>query len=176
VFLGASKGLPVTLVEAFERAASALPAQAEFVDVEIISHQARRAKGATALTLVVDRPGGVDLELCERIAGRLNAALEASSNEPYTLEVESAGLDRPLVRAADYDRFKDSRVKILTTITVNGAKTHRGRLLGMRGANVILHTAEVDELPLPLQIVKSARLEYDIRADLSREKRERRRK
>jgi ribosome maturation factor RimP len=164
------------LVEAFERAATALPVEDGFVDVEIVLHQARRTKGATALTLVVDRPGGVDLALCERIAGRINDALDASSSEPYTLEVESAGLDRPLRRSADYERFKNSDVKIQTSLTVNGAKTHRGRLLGIRGTNVILQSADGAELPLPLEIIKSARLEFDIRADLSREKRERRRK
>jgi len=88
------------------------------------------------------------------------------------LEVESAGLERPLVRPADYERFAGSRAKIVTSLTVGGAKTHRGTLRGIRGETVILET-ERGELPLPIAAIKSANLEYDPRADLQRDKRER---
>ena len=66
--------------------------------------------GSTAFGLTIDRPGGADLDLCERIAARLNATLEACG-APYTLEVESAGLERPLVRPADYTRFAGRRAR-----------------------------------------------------------------
>jgi hypothetical protein len=57
-------------------------------------------------------------------------------------------------------------------LTVNGAKTHRGILRGVRGDAVILET-EKGELPLPIATIKSANLEYDPRTDLQRDKRER---
>jgi ribosome maturation factor RimP len=142
-------------------------------NVEIVAVRAHRAGRATALVLVVDTPSGVDLALCERIAGRIGLALD-DQPEPYTLEVESPGLDRPLLRPADYERFRGQAVRVLTTIPVKGAKTHRGRLAGLRGNAVILATP-AGELPLPLEMVKSANLDVDIRADLTREKRERRR-
>lgn len=142
-------------------------------NVEIVAVRARRAGRSTALAVIVDTPTGVDLALCERIAGRINAALDARP-EPYTLEVESPGLDRPLLRPADYERFRGHPVRLLTTLPVNGAKTHRGTLAGLRGNAVILATP-AGELPLPLEMVKSANLDVDIRADLRREKRERRR-
>ena len=53
---------------------------------------------------MIDRPDGVDLALCEKIAGRLNAALR-ERDDLYTLQVESAGLDRPLVHEHDFERF-----------------------------------------------------------------------
>lgn len=143
-----------------------------FAGLEIVATRAQRARGATALELVIDAPGGVDLALCERVAARINAALDERT-EPYTLAVESPGLDRPLARPADYDRFRGQAVRVLTTIAVNGAKTHRGTLDGVRGNVVILRTGS-GELPLPLEIVKSAHLDVDVRADLAREKRERR--
>jgi ribosome maturation factor RimP len=160
------------LVEAFERVSNALPHEDGFRDLEIVAQRANRHGRATDLTLVVDRPGGVDMALCERISARLNAALE-SETDLYTLAVESAGLDRPLTRPGDYTRFRDANVRIITTILVGGAKTHRGKLLDVRGTNVILETA-AGELPLPLEIIKSANIDYDIRADLKRAKLERR--
>ncbi|MBV8433452.1 MAG: hypothetical protein JO029_04125, partial [Candidatus Eremiobacteraeota bacterium] len=139
--------------------------------VEILAHRARPARGAIEFRVTIDRAGGVDVRLCERIASRLNAQLE-TIDAPYTLEVESAGLERPLVRPADYERFRGSRVRVVTNLTVNGGKTHRGVLRGLRGEAVILET-ERGELPLPLATIKSANLEYDPRADLQRDKRER---
>jgi ribosome maturation factor RimP len=168
-----SPAIPTTLIEAFEGAANALPLDREFRNIEIVATRARRAGRATALALVIDTPSGVDLSLCERIASRINAALD-DRPEPYTLEVESPGLDRPLLRPADYERFRGQRIRVQTTLLVNGAKTHRGTLVGLRG-NAVLVATEKGELPLPLEMVKAAHLDADIRADLAREKRERRR-
>jgi ribosome maturation factor RimP len=156
---------------AFERELDAIAHDAAFDNLEIVAHRARAARGATELRVTIDRPGGVDVTLCERVASRINAQLEPFE-DLYTLEVESAGLERPLVRPADYERFRGSRVRIVTTLTVNGGKTHRGTLEGLRGEAVILKT-DGGDLPLPLTTIKSAHLEYDPRADLQRDKRER---
>lgn len=157
---------------AFERELDAITHDGSFPDVEIVQHRARSARGTTAFSVTIDKPGGVDLALCERIAGRINATLEACES-PYTLEVESAGLERPLVRPADYARFAGRPVRVVTTLTVNGNKTHRGTLGGVRGDAVILQLDGGAELPLPIATIKSAHLEYDPRADLQRHKRER---
>jgi ribosome maturation factor RimP len=136
-----------------------------------VAQRARRAGRAFALTLVVDRAAGVDVKLCERIAARVNAQLERET-EPYTLEVESPGLDRPLVRPSDYERFRGRSVRIVTTLAVRGQKTHRGTLGVVRGASVILEQTG-GEFPIPIEMIKSANLEFDPREDLRREKRER---
>jgi len=161
----------VGLAETFERATEALPFEEEFRDVEIVIRRAIRHGRTTALTLIVDRSGGVDLQVCERLAKRINAALEAET-DPYTLEVESAGLERPLVRPEDFERFRDRAVRVVTTLPIDGAKTHRGTLRGLR-ANALVLEGAAGELPIPLEMVKTANLEYDPRADLTRDKQER---
>jgi ribosome maturation factor RimP len=156
----------------FERELDAIAHDAVgFPELEIVQRRVRASRGSTACGVTIDRPGGVELELCERVAGRLNGALDGCGSA-YSLEVESAGLERPLVRPADYARFAGQRVRIVTKITVNGGKTHRGILRGVRGESVILETG-AGELPLPVSTIKSANLEYDPRADLQRNKRER---
>jgi ribosome maturation factor RimP len=167
-------GPSLNLTEAFENAARALPFEEEFREIEVVAHRARQSGRNTELALTVDRPGGVDLALCERIAARINAVLETET-APYTLEVESAGIDRPLLSPADYERFRDRDVLIRTTLPIASEYTHRGKLLGMRGNAVILGTKS-GELPIPYEMVKSANIEYDYRADLRRAKRERREK
>jgi len=159
---------PSALQEAFERVVHGIPHEAEFRGTEIVMTAAKRHRDGFTLSVTVDKEGGVDVAVCERIAARVNAALEAFP-EPYTLEVESAGLNRPLVKPADYDRFAGQNVKVLTTLAIGGAKTHRGALVGVRGKNVVLTTPK-GELPIPLEVVRGANVEYDIRADLSRAK------
>ncbi len=159
-------------VEAFERVVHSLPHQPEFRGVEIVQAIARPGRHETALSVMVDREGGVDIGTCERVAARINVSLDAFS-DPYTLEVTSAGVNRPLFAEADYDRFAGRAVKIVTTLAIANAKTHRGVLGGLRGSNVILTTGPNNvELPIPLGAIKSANLEYDIRADLQRAKQE----
>ena len=158
---------------AFEREVDAIACDASYPGLEIVGRRARSVGRTTAFGLTIDRPGGADLALCERIAARLNAMLE-TCGAPYTLEVESAGVERPLVRPADYTRFAGRRVRVVTTLSVNGSKTHRGTLRGVRAAAVILET-DGGELPLPIETIKSAHLEYDPREDLQRNKQQRKR-
>ena len=161
-------GEKTLFAEAFERVVHALPHQPEFRDVEIVGTGMHRAHRQTDLQVVVDRQNGVDIATCERIASRINAALDAFP-DPYTLEVRSAGLNRPLTKPSDYERFSGRNVKVVTTLAIENAKTHRGVLDGVRGTNVIL-TRPAGELPIPLAVIKSANLEYDPRADLQRAK------
>jgi ribosome maturation factor RimP len=158
----------------FEREVEAIAHDtASFPQLEIVARRTSFTGRTAAFGVTIDKPGGVDLELCERVAARLNAQLE-THDAPYSLEVESAGLERPLVRPSDYTRFAGERARILTSLTVNGNKTHRGTLRGVRGSAVILETSD-GELPLPIETIKSANLEYDPRADLQRDKQQRKR-
>ena len=160
-------------VETFERVVHALPHQPEFRAVEIVQTIARPGRNETQLIVTVDKEGGVDMMTCERIAARINVSLDAF-NDPYTLEVSSAGVNRPLVKPADFERFSGKNVRIVTTLPIEKAKTHRGVLAGLRGTDVILTTGKNGEieLPIPLSAIKMANIEYDIRADLQRAKRE----
>jgi ribosome maturation factor RimP len=163
-----------TIATAFEREIDAIAHDAQFPGLEIVARHARSARGSTEFSVMIDRVGGVDLALCERVAARLNAQL-AAYDSSYTLEVESAGLDRPLIRGADYERFAGQRARIVTSLTVNGGKTHRGVLRGLRGEAVVIDT-QLGELLLPIAAIKTANLEYDPRADLRRDKLERKQK
>jgi ribosome maturation factor RimP len=159
------------IAAAFERELDAIAHDKAFDGLEIVQRRSRSAGGTTELSVTIDAAGGADLALCERLAARINANL-AAVNAQYSLVVESAGLDRPLVRPHDYDRFAGARARIVTSLTVNGGKTHRGILRGLRGETVVMET-ERGELLLPMAAIKSANLEYDVRLDLQRDKQQR---
>src|ERR1700759_3622055 len=103
-----------SLSEAFERFVLLLPH--EFRGVEVVQHGVLPAR-TTEFSVMVDREGGIDIETCERIAARINVALDAFPDE-YTLEVTSAGVNRPLVKPSDYDRFDGRAAKVVTTLMI----------------------------------------------------------
>ena len=171
--MGSEVNGSVTLAQRFERAIDEIAHDPHFAMVEIVTHSVRRHGTTSALSVTIDCEGGVDLHTCERVAGHINRALD-EYDDRYTLEVESAGLNRPLTKPADYERFAGQNAKVVTSLLIGGQKTHRGVLRGVRGTNVILETGK-GELPLPLATIDKANLEYDIRSDLKRGKKERKR-
>ena len=75
----------------------------------------------------------------------------------YTLEVSSPGIDRPLVRPEDYDRFAGFEAKIELGEPLSGRKRFRGRLLGRAGDAVRL-IGEDGEVSLPFALITRAKL------------------
>jgi ribosome maturation factor RimP len=75
----------------------------------------------------------------------------------YTLEISSPGIDRPLVRSEDYDRFIGLEAKIELATPVEGRKRFSGRLLGTVEGTVRLLT-DAGEIGLPLDAVARAKL------------------
>src|SRR3989440_3303675 len=84
---------------------------------------------------------GVTHEDCANFSREFGTILDVEDVVPggsYTLEVSSPGLDRKLVRPADYERFTGSRVKLTTQQPVNGNRHFEGRLEGFRQGRLTL--------------------------------------
>jgi ribosome maturation factor RimP len=75
----------------------------------------------------------------------------------YTLEVSSPGIDRPLVRKKDFERFAGFEAKVETAAPVDGRRRFRGRLLGVEGDEVRL-ALEEGEAAIPLSAIDRAKL------------------
>lgn len=77
--------------------------------------------------------GGISHADCERVSHQLSVILDVEDLVPgpgYTLEISSPGLDRKLVKPADYERFRGRLAKISTAEPVENAKFFEGRLVG----------------------------------------------
>lgn len=96
---------------------------------------------------------------CALISRSVSALLDVADPiaGAYLLEVSSPGIDRPLVRPEDYDRFAGYEARIELTAPQDGRKRFKGRLLGRDGAAVRL-AAEGSELRLPLDAIARAKL------------------
>jgi ribosome maturation factor RimP len=91
-------------------------------DVEVLL--AEVISGPT-LRLFIDHPGGVTLDLCERVSGRLN-----DYRERYALEVSSPGQDRPLTKPQHFSRFLGRRARVRLREAREGHKSLTGELVG----------------------------------------------
>ena len=99
------------------------------------------------------------LDDCAEASRAVSAVLDVADPLPgaYRLEVTSPGIDRPLVRRADYERFAGFEARLETELPIDGRRRFRGRLLGMAGDRVRLALPE-GEQSIPLDAIKKAKL------------------
>lgn len=130
--------------------------------MELVDLEYRREQRGRVLRLFIDRKGGVTVNDCASISQEVdkNLDVEGIPPGPYTLEVSSPGLNRPLKREADFHRFTDRLIKLRTAVAIEKRKTFRGRLLACHDGMVeVEDNSRVIQIPLD-QIVK-ANLEYE---------------
>ncbi len=139
----------------------------EAAGLELVEVVFRRESGRRVLRVVVDRSGGVDLdaisEIAERVSRRLD--LEGFTPGPYSLEVSSPGLVRPLKESADFRRRIGERVKVKTQEPLGGSNTHEGELVSA-DAEAIVVAAAGGELRVPYDSIRSARTAPDWNKEL----------
>ncbi|MBI9081966.1 MAG: ribosome maturation factor RimP [Desulfobacterales bacterium] len=101
--------------------------------MELIQVAYQRESAGRVLRLYIDKPGGVTLKDCADISRQVADLLDVSLDDvgPYGLEVSSPGVERPLVRVSDFERFKDRRARIQMDSPIDGRKAFTGILLGM---------------------------------------------
>jgi len=125
--------------------------------VRVVVTNGRRATLQVMAERIDDAPMTVDD--CALISRSVSALLDVADPiaGAYLLEISSPGIDRPLVRPEDYDRFSGFEARIELTEPFAGRKRFRGRLLGTADGEVRLAT-ETGEARLPLASVARARL------------------
>jgi ribosome maturation factor RimP len=108
--------------------------------IEQLGYRLVRVKvsGADGCTvqIMAERPDGTMLvEDCETVSRALSPVFDAADpvDRAYRLEISSPGIDRPLVRKSDFDRYAGHLVKIETEIPIDGRKRFRGLLVGTEG-------------------------------------------
>jgi len=97
------------------------------------------------LQIMADRPdGNINVDDCADISHALSAVLDVEDpiDGEYALEVSSPGIDRPLTRLKDFERFNGYEVKLLTNELIDGRKRFNGFLRGVEGDEVLIEIPE----------------------------------
>ena len=105
----------------------------ELVDVELCG----RGPSAT-LRIFLDKPAGITHKDCQVVSQQVGALLDVEDmiGDRYTLEVSSPGLERKLVKPADYQRFAGRRINLALKVAREGRRHFRGLLLGIEQETV----------------------------------------
>lgn len=118
-----------------------------------------------AVRVLVDRPGGIDLDSLAGVAGKVVSPLldehpELTPPGRFSLEVSSPGVERNLRRVEHYTRYIGSQVSIKTSQPVGGARRHHGRLVSVDGQAATLAPEDApagEVVEIPFQLIERAR-------------------
>ena len=135
----------------------------EGLGYELVDVQVQTDRGRRVFRILADRPGGITLDECTGLSREVSPHLEVADIIPgaYVLEVSSPGIQRPLKRAEDFERFRGERVVVKTAVAVAGRKTFRGVNRGVDGdGNLTVDDTEARRsFSFPLDQVHKAHLD-----------------
>ncbi len=104
------------------------------------------------LRVYIDTRTGVTVDDCACVSEAIEEVLD--SQDPilgrYSLEVSSPGIERPLRKSEDYSRFAGERVKIRTTLPINGQRNFTGSLIGLDEGTIVLETGH-GQIKIPME-------------------------
>jgi ribosome maturation factor RimP len=112
------------------------------------------------LRVFIDKPekeGGIDVEDCATVSNQLTRLMEVENIDYDRLEVSSPGLDRPVKKAEDFQRFAGEDIQIKLRLPVENRRNFQGLLLGMVDGQVGIQL-EGKEIFLALDNIDKARL------------------
>jgi ribosome maturation factor RimP len=133
-----------------------LPMGFELVRVAVLG------RDRPTVQVMADRADGslISVEDCEQISRYLSAAFDVEDPIPtaWNLEVSSAGIDRPLTRAKDWNRFAGHLARVETNFPIDGRKRFSGIVLGADDQIAKLRMDDGTEPELPLRDIRRAKL------------------
>lgn len=114
------------------------------------------------LSILADKDGGITVVDCEMISREASDLLDQDNwgLGHYQLEVSSPGLNRPLKKYSDFERFKGSKVSVQTQRALEGRKRFRGRLKRVEERKIFI---EIDQQlhEIPYEEIQKANLVYE---------------
>lgn len=137
----------------------------ELVRVAMMPSEA--GDGAQSLQIMAEDPatGQLVLDQCAALSRRVSDAIDAAEEagevliaEAYHLEVSSPGIDRPLTRPKDFEKWAGHEARIVMVKGYDGQRVNKGPLGGLEGDHVLVTDAKAGAVRLPLAEIHSARL------------------
>lgn len=130
-------------------------ARTELVDITY-----RRESGGMVLRFTVDKGGGISVGECGNLSRKIENILDEANaiEEHYTLEVQSPGLDRRLVKTSDFERAIGEEVVVATYGPIAGAREHTGKLKWVGEDKIELEMPAGEEIIIPRTMIAKAKL------------------
>jgi ribosome maturation factor RimP len=129
---------------------------------ELVEIEFRREARGWVLRLYVDKEGGITVDDCAWVSQEIGRSLDVEEviSSPYTLEVSSPGLTRPLKQEKDFMKYRDRWVKLTTNEPIGNQRHFKGRLRGIE-RNEIRIEVNGEMIQIPLATIAKAHLEIE---------------
>jgi ribosome maturation factor RimP len=137
--------------------------------MELVDIEYRRESKGWILRLYLDKEGGVTLDDCTRVSQEVGRSLDVEDfiQTPYTLEVSSPGLTRPLKTEKDFMKYRYRLIKVKTVDPIENRRQFKGRLLGVSESRIEI---EVDGGVFQIHLSNVAKANLEIDRDVLRKK------
>ncbi len=137
---------------------AALEPAAESHGFELVAVERSGGRGTPVIRALLDREGGVDLDAIISANAWVSDVIDAEDplDRPYTLEVSSPGVDRPLVKLGDFDRFSGQTAAVKAK-PQGGRSAWTGTIVGTDGTDVVLDV-DGERVSIPFETIQKARL------------------
>jgi len=135
--------------------------------MELIDIECLKMKSRWVVRIYIDKENGITLDDCAEISNSVGDLLDIHDIPPgpYTLEISSPGLNRPLLKDKDFLKYRGSRVTVQVKKILSGKRKFCGKLTDFiqEGENKTLIVDEGGKLyHIPREIVSKANLEYEL--------------
>jgi ribosome maturation factor RimP len=131
----------------------------ELVEVEIKGGGNQRF-----VRISIDKPAGVTHADCELVSQQVGTILDVEDVVPggrYTLEVSSPGVERKLLKPADYQRFQGKKAVVKLRDEIEGRRHWEGTLAGFEEGSAALEVGPGKTIRFPLEQVQKANLKFE---------------
>jgi len=140
------------------------------LDCELVDVEYQREQRGWVLRFFLDKKGGINLDECAAASREISSLLDVEDiiGTAYNLEVSSPGIERPLKKLPDFERFSGELAKIKTIDSIDpdnsgrNRKTFVGTLAGVDGENVLIVLKKnTPAVPIKFQLIEKANLKFE---------------
>lgn len=130
---------------------------------ELVLVEIQGGRSNPVVCVYLDHEGGITIDQIAEASHWIKALLDGMPefSAGYSLEVSSPGIDRPLVKLADFVRFEGSEAKVSTAHEIDGQKHFTGTIRAVEGDEIVLETEDAS-VRIPFGDIKKARLQARI--------------
>ncbi len=152
-----------------ETLAAEMAQRVEELGYEMVELEQAGSRARPILRLSIDRPDSkpgepaVSLDDCSRVSRALEPWLDQREglSDRYVIEVSSPGVERPLTKPRDWDRFAGAEVSVKTRVPIEGrGKKVQGTLVGLRDGVRVALQVDGDEVEIPLGEIERGNLVF----------------
>ena len=131
----------------------------ESMGYELVGVEFHGSEHHGLLRVYIDQESGIQVDDCAAVSRQISALLDVEDPiaQAYDLEVSSPGINRPLFKAQDYERFSGLDAKIKLGVALNGRKNFNGTLQGIEN-DLVLIEVDNETFELPIHDIAKANL------------------